>query len=62
MSLHPSVRLRTKCEYAGCTALATHYTLGGKFGTLLHCHFHSIRCITEGYAQRQTTLMGRTSR
>lgn len=60
MSLHPSMRYRTKCEYAGCTATATHFTLGGLFGTVLHCHFHSIRCITEGYATHQR-VMGHTS-
>lgn len=58
---HPSMQQRrTKCEYAGCTAPATHLTIGGAFGTVLHCHFHSIRCIAEGYARYQKP-MGRTS-
>lgn len=49
-----------KCEYKECTAIATHFTLGGLFGIVKHCHFHSIRCITEGYARRQIE-MGHTS-
>lgn len=38
------------CEYKDCDANAINYTTGGKFGVLLHCDFHSIMCIGEGFA------------
>lgn len=57
---HPSMGRRCKCEYRDCPDIATHFTLGGLFGTVRHCHFHSIQCITEGYATDQQE-MGRTS-
>lgn len=54
---HPCMGPRScKCEYRECDAQATHFTLGGLFGTLRHCHFHSLACIIEGYAEAQRTI------
>lgn len=46
------VRSLMKCEYKDCDAHAAYYTKGGTFGTVLHCNFHAVRCVCEGYAVR----------
>jgi hypothetical protein len=53
---HPCMGLIKKCEYKDCIGLATHFTKGGLFGIVRHCHFHSIRCIADGYATHQQVI------
>jgi len=38
------------CEFKDCGYPAKNFTMGGDFGTVLHCDFHAIRCVCDGYA------------
>jgi hypothetical protein len=49
------------CEYKDCDSNAVNYTIGGAFGVLLHCDFHSIRCIGEGLATSMSPIHARHS-